>query len=397
MEAELDNLRLALDWAFAREGSAKVEDGLRLAVAMGRFWADRCYFAEGRSWIERGLAGLDGNDPAQAALLSKAYLTLGNLAAEQIDPTEARRLLERSVELSRQSGDQETLSQALLLLGFVVYVLKEREKAHAFVDESLALCRAIDYRWGLAMALAVKGRLLSLRDTRFEEARRYTEESIQLFLETGARLEAFANYSQLGWIDYWTGKYAQARLHAEAALGVYRQNKDRAAMAYACDILTGITYLLGDFQAMLAFAQEAADHRRWVGHPGLAIENLFWVGIARIESGQISAAAQALSEHLSWLVEQNNRLDIPFALMGWSRILSSRGEQEQAARLLGAARALFDRFHFHPGPDTTLLSKRSLEAARAGLAPDVFAVAWAEGQAMTIEQAVDVIQSIADT
>lgn len=292
LEAELDNLRLALDWAYSGEGMAGAVEGLRLAVAMGRFWADRCYFAEGRAWIERGVAGLDVDDPTHASLLGKAYLTAGNLASEQIEPKESRRLLERSVELSRQSGDLETLSQALLLLGFVVYVLKEREKAHAFVDESLAICRAIDYHWGLAMALAVKGRLLSLRDTRFEEARRCTQESMQLFLETGDRLEAFANYSQSGWIDYWTGKYAQARTNVEAALAVYRQNKDRAAMAYACGILTSVTYMLQDFPAMITFAEEAVDHRRWIGHQIQAIDDLFWLGIARIELGQFSMAVE---------------------------------------------------------------------------------------------------------
>jgi predicted ATPase len=52
IEIEHDNLRAALTWSLADEP----ETALRLAGALGQFWAKRSYWVEGRSWLGRALA-----------------------------------------------------------------------------------------------------------------------------------------------------------------------------------------------------------------------------------------------------------------------------------------------------------------------------------------------------
>ena len=49
MEAELDNLRIVLEWSLAGD----MEDGLRLAAALMWFWHIRGYAPEGAEWLER--------------------------------------------------------------------------------------------------------------------------------------------------------------------------------------------------------------------------------------------------------------------------------------------------------------------------------------------------------
>ena len=73
--------------------------------------------------------------------------------------------------------------------------------------------------------------------------------------------------------------------------------------------------------------------------------------------------------------------------MGLGGVAAARQQPERAARLFGAAIE-----------DNTLISvmepaeqadtERCIAAARAQLDETVFAVAWAEGQAMTLEQAI---------
>src|SRR5207248_2091396 len=49
LEAELDNLRTALDWAL----QSRPDTALRLSRALGWFWWGRDYHSEGRRWLER--------------------------------------------------------------------------------------------------------------------------------------------------------------------------------------------------------------------------------------------------------------------------------------------------------------------------------------------------------
>jgi hypothetical protein len=70
-----------------------------------------------------------------------------------------------------------------------------------------------------------------------------------------------------------------------------------------------------------------------------------------------------------------------------AKVAGRQGQPEQTARLFGAAQALRDQL------ETPLILveqadyEHNLVAVRVALGEDEFAAAWAEGQAMTIEQA----------
>lgn len=60
---------------------------------------------------------------------------------------------------------------------------------------------------------------------------------------------------------------------------------------------------------------------------------------------------------------------------------------ERAARLLGAGKALNDTVGFHEKSSARTNRDHAIEDARRALPQAAFAAAWAEGQAMTAEQA----------
>ena len=63
-------------------------------------------------------------------------------------------------------------------------------------------------------------------------------------------------------------------------------------------------------------------------------------------------------------------------------------EPERAARLWGAAERLRQAIGCRTAPAARATYERAMAVVRAQLGDDAFAAAWAEGQAMTLEQAI---------
>ena len=62
----------------------------------------------------------------------------------------ARPLLEEALAVAREIGNRRITAWALAHLGFVSYHLGDCPAARALGEESLALARALDERWGIA-------------------------------------------------------------------------------------------------------------------------------------------------------------------------------------------------------------------------------------------------------
>ncbi len=74
----------------------------------------------------------------------------------------------------------------------------------------------------------------------------------------------------------------------------------------------------------------------------------------------------------------------------WLGVLAvAEGKHERGARLLGAGAAVDPRFATMLIPDLRVEAAQMTARARSVLGEDAFSAAWAEGQAMTLEEAVE--------
>jgi len=83
-----------------------------------------------------------------------------------------------------------------------------------------------------------------------------------------------------------------------------------------------------------------------------------------------------------------NKRELAGCLDGLAEVATSVGHLERAVRLFGAAEALRRTTGV---PERRLLRAdrdRDVAAVRAALGEDPFAASWAEGQAMTLDQAI---------
>jgi hypothetical protein len=112
--------------------------------------------------------------------------------------------------------------------------------------------------------------------------------------------------------------------------------------------------------------------------------------IARSEGARKRAAA-LFGEGLELSAEIGEKTNVAYYLEGLAEVSASEDRLERAARLWGAARALLETIEVIPYPhhaaDRAFFEQRLAEA-RARFDGGRWEEAWAEGRAMTTEEAV---------
>ncbi|TML76960.1 MAG: protein kinase, partial [Actinobacteria bacterium] len=147
LEAEHSNIRAALGWAI----DADVELALQLVSALRPFWEVRGHWAEGLRWADEALAADGATAPevraAAVAFAAGAALRVGELAR-------ADELYGEVLALALEQGDVEGEARALSDLGTVAAVRGDLSNARALLEESVERYRELDVPRGLAIALS---------------------------------------------------------------------------------------------------------------------------------------------------------------------------------------------------------------------------------------------------
>ncbi len=190
LDAELDNVRAALEWACAHD----VENGLQLAGALEWFWSLLGHGSEGAQWLTRLLALTDAPTQGRA----RALVAASNLKfwSEQEYVT-AREWLAASVAIYRSlpQPHQWHLAYALALYGGALGELEESANAQEALESSIALAAQFgqDGKWVRAEALLFLGGLGA------QSRRACLEESAALFRELGDVAQLAVVLAHLAW------------------------------------------------------------------------------------------------------------------------------------------------------------------------------------------------------
>jgi tetratricopeptide (TPR) repeat protein len=284
----------------------------------------------------------------------------GELAAEQGDTDQAIPLLEEAVALSSQidrSKNGDVWSQKLIIhilgrLGYALLLSGSYSRAEPLFKECLARARAVGKTWLVAWHLRNLGRVANEQGD-FERARHSHEESLALFRQIDATRDIAWGFSEVSTVALYQGNYSHAVALAEESLALFRELNDKAGIAWIRGTLGWIALEQGDVErAVQYFAQGLMAFQQFGDKQNI---------VRRIEA--LAAAS---------------------AKVQGQAVMAAR----RAARLFGAASALRDAISMHLSPADRSLYEPYLVVAHADLDEAVFAAAWAEGQALTLEQAI---------
>ena len=343
LEPEHDNIRTSLSWSLERK---ETEPGLRLAGALERFWDARGYYDEGLRWLEAVLAE---GARASAGVRAKALYAKGWLAYEQGDIDAAEATAAEGLVRCEEAGLRAGVATSLrIILGRAARDRGDYEEARGFFEEGLALSREAGDRHGVAWARELLASL-SLLTGDYERATRLYEENLPLARELG-------DTQLIGW--------------------------------HLIDLGYG-SLLAGDHERATALLEEATALLRARGHKAYleyALDNLGWAALAR---GDHQGAKVLHEESLALCKELGDKMIAAESIEGLACAAGARGEAERAARLFGAGQALRGALGAHKTPDEDALREPYLTETRSLLEEEAWEACFAQGQAMTFEQAAE--------
>lgn len=343
LDSDLDNLRAALQWSL---NGGNAESGMRLVGASLWFWFIRGHSNEGGKWV-RALLKLPR---AQKRTIGRAKALRALVLGEGFEPTTWRQVFDEILEIWTEFGDtwRIALTWAQLAETAIVF-FDDVVTARSALEQALGLAQQLEDDALIANVLRWQSNLLQRTD--LIAARSLLEESVSLYKKIGDKFHLAWEMSGLGMISLALGESSRAAALCEEAL----------AIARAENLRVEIPGILND----------------------LANVMLTQANVERAES--IFKEALSLAQEIEHIGHVSN------SLLGFAEIAQWRGQSERAARLWGAVNSIGHLLI--ESPDTRWAAKgitfdRYVSDARAKLGTESFQEAWAEGQALTVEQAI---------
>jgi predicted ATPase/serine/threonine protein kinase len=249
LDLELDDVRAALDHLVA---AGHAEWAMRLATALLPYWRRRELLAEGRERLMAALQ-LAGASPHTRA---EALYAAGLVTGEQGDGPTTRTLLDESVALYRELGDEHATLVALNALSVACQLMGDLAAARTHLETVLREARRLGDAHTVARCLNNLGSVAHATGD-LAEARRSYEECRAAFAGQGDRTGAAWAINQGGDVARDAGDRSEAgALYAES-LRIFREAGDVDGVATALADLARLAREDGDLDRARARCREA--------------------------------------------------------------------------------------------------------------------------------------------
>jgi predicted ATPase len=285
---EIDNLRVALDWAMAEP--ERRPEAIALCGAGAHLWERLNLSAEVRGYLDRLIEYLDDETPtADAARVLQRASTLWR----RVDRVRASAFVGRSVAQYRRLGDRARLGGALGLAGGDYVFFGRYEEAKAALAEAQTLLSG-SKRIKSSLRVTLDLATLAQRENRVDDAKSAFQAARDLARTLKDPLREYIGVNNLAVLEFRIGNVVQATEHFRDAASGYRSISQPAYLGLA----------LLNLAACLALQDADAEARTHVTEA---------LSLTRADGG-------------SWL-----RL----CLECWAFLAARAGQYAESARLLG--------------------------------------------------------------
>ena len=344
LDMENDNLCAAIQWSL---DNGDVNSALRLTAATWRYWFVRGHPSSGRLWLEAALKASTADVVAQHQTRARVLDGAGVLAQQQGDTAQAEAFFDQALALFRELGDKRGIASELNSLGGMAQGRGEYSRAQALIEESLLLRREIGDKYGIAASL-----------------------------------------NNLGLVALNQADYTQAQILFEENIALRRELGDKRGLAFCLTNLGVAALYQQDFRGVMRYCEESLALFRELGYKRGIAASLTNLGRAKLSQGDYEESQRLIEESLGLLEKLGDRASIAESLEALAEIAVGRNEIARAIRLYGAAEGLRETTGTPlPAPDRAHISA-IVDSLRSKIDAPAFFAQWAEGRAMTMDQAI---------
>ncbi len=364
LRRELDNLRVAAEWAVA----AWADDEARVALAgLNEFFFAHSWF-DGAETFGRLVSVADasngrgpdlGSPVALAAVTYRAYLGSALGYDEELD-----RLARECLPRLRELGMTWELGWCLLALGTNACYQDVYEEAAGYLEEGATTALAAGDGLDEVAAFMWLGFVQLLMDD-LEGARASFDAAHSTAERLGnPQVLAYA-LSKLGILADAEERYADAlRLHTRAN-GLFAGVGDLGGAGYALSRSSLSAYGMGEYEEALRLGRAGYEAFSEVNHRWGTILALCRIGFATLALGNVDEAQRSFHEALE-RAHASAAISLELlALSGVGAMLSATGERKRAATVL-----TFALGHEQLPPSYGFAARPALEALEAELPPE---------------------------
>lgn len=261
--------------------------------------------------------------------------------------SEGSRWIKQVLEKSVEEADTKLRAKAYLGIGNLSWKQGELEAAEQFFQESLRLSREIDDKFWICRSVGGLGSVKN-RQGDLNQAKIFTEEALAIARELNDITQISNRLNSLGEIARIQEDYDAARDFYEQALILAKQESLKSSITVFTTNLAAVACLQRDYNAALSLALESLDIIEEFGD--------------KIPTGILLGVFAALAV--------------------------AAGKTEKAARLFGAAQAIFDTMGYKLERADQIFFDQYTKEARSAFGEEAFEAAFQEGKSLRLKKAI---------
>jgi len=191
----------------------------------------------------------------------QTFRARGNIFGRVGDYGAAFDIFQHMLTAARDSGHRDLESDALRLIGQILYYQRKLDEAEKYFNQSLEIRKSENDRAGIADCLNALG-VLSQQKQELSQAMDYFRKSLKIKIELEDKRGIVYIRNNIANIYYDMGKLKEALEEFESTVEVFRELDDNLGLAYSLYNIGGVNIEMKRFSVSIGFLEESLEIRR---------------------------------------------------------------------------------------------------------------------------------------